>query len=66
MLELNNTGGVENITLAHLSRENNTPELALRTSENRVELEGIRLGQDLCLDIALRDEIGSVYHLGTP
>ena len=65
LVELVNTG-VQNVILGHLSGENNTPELALRTSENRVELEGIRLGQDLCLDIALRDEIGSVYHLGTP
>ena len=62
LVELVNTG-VHNVILGHLSGENNTPELALRTSENRVELEGVRLGEDLCLDIALRDEIGSVYHL---
>ena len=62
LVELVNTG-VHNVILGHLSGENNTPELALRTSENRVELEGVRLGEDLCLDIALRDEVGSVYHL---
>ena len=55
--------GTQHVILGHLSGENNTPELALRTSENRVELEGVRLGEDLCLDIALRDEVGSVYHL---
>lgn len=62
LVELVNSG-VHNVILGHLSGENNTPALALRTSENRVELEGVRLGEDLCLDIALRDEIGSVYHL---
>ena len=55
--------GVQNVILGHLSGENNTPELAMRVSESRIELEGIRLGVDLCLDIAHRDEVGSVYHL---
>ena len=56
--------GVRNVILGHLSGENNLPELALSTSEARMEREGIRLGEDLQLDLAWRDRIGSVYTLG--
>ena len=56
--------GVRNVILGHLSGENNRPELALSTSESRMEQEGIRLGTDLQLDLAWRDHIGSVYTLG--
>ena len=62
LMELVDTG-VRNVILGHLSGENNTPELALRTSEERAEREGVRLGVELCLDIAYRDRIGSVYSL---
>ena len=49
--------------LGHLSGENNLPELALQTSENRAEEAGIRLGYDLSLDLAWRDRVGNVYTL---
>ncbi len=55
--------GVRNLILGHLSGENNTPRLALTTTETRCELEGIRLGQDLFIDIAYRDRVGGVYTL---
>ena len=55
--------GVRNLILGHLSGENNTPRLALTTTETRCELEGIRLGEDLCIDIAYRDRVGGVYTL---
>lgn len=55
--------GVRNIILGHLSGENNLPELALSTSENRAEEAGLRLGKDLSLDLAWRDRVGSVYTL---
>ena len=56
--------GVRNVILGHLSGENNLPELALSVSERRMEQEGVRLGEDLRLDLAWRDHIGSVYTLG--
>jgi len=62
LVELASTG-VQNVILGHLSGENNRPELALSTSENLAELEGIRLGVDLRLDIAWRDRVGRVYTL---
>lgn len=55
--------GVRNVILGHLSGENNRPELALSVNETRVELEGIELGKDLCLDLAWRDRVGGVYTL---
>lgn len=62
LVALVNTG-VKNVILGHLSGENNKPELALSTSENMAELEGIRLGIDLHLDLAWRDRVGGVYTL---
>ena len=62
LVELVKTG-VRNVILGHLSGENNRPELALSTSENQAELEGIRLGVDLHLDLARRDRVGGVYTL---
>ena len=55
--------GTQHVILGHLSGENNRPDLALETSENRAEEAGIRLGVDLSLDIAWRDRIGGVYTL---
>lgn len=55
--------GVRQVVLGHLSGENNLPELALETSELRAQEVGLRLGQDLCIDLAWRDRVSSVYAL---
>lgn len=55
--------GTHHIILGHLSGENNRPALALETSENRAEIEGIRLGSDLQLELAYRDRVGGTYVL---
>ncbi len=55
--------GTQHVILGHLSGENNTPSLALRTNEERMVREGVRLGIDLHLDVARRDQVGSVYTL---
>lgn len=55
--------GVRHVILGHLSGENNSPELALTTSENAAEASGVRLGVDLSLDLAWRDQVGGVYSL---
>ena len=55
--------GVKQIVLGHLSGENNLPELALATSTQRAEQEGMTLGRDVSLDLALRDTVGAVYTL---
>lgn len=56
-------GGTQHVILGHLSGENNTPALAHRVSEERMRREGVRLGEDLFLDVARRDQVGSVYTL---
>lgn len=56
-------GGTQHVILGHLSGENNTPNLARQVNESRMMREGIRLGVDLCLDVAYRDRVGSVYTL---
>ena len=56
-------GGTGHVILGHLSGENNTPSLARRVSENALAREGIRAGEDVQLQVALREEVGDVYIL---
>ena len=49
--------------LGHLSGENNSPTLARRVSEEALRREGIRLGDEVRMEIALRDTVGNVYTL---
>ena len=55
--------GTTDVILGHLSGENNTPTLARRVSTETLEREGIRPGEDVRLQVALRDEVGQVYTL---
>ena len=55
--------GTTNVILGHLSGENNTPLLARRVSTQAMEREGIRPGEDVRLQVAMRDEVGKVYIL---
>lgn len=49
--------GTEHFMLAHLSRENNLPELAQVTTENIFKSNNIRLNHDVTLTVAQRDSI---------
>ena len=49
------------VQLAHLSLENNTPELARVTVSEALEGAGFRIGSDVELDVAPRDSFGRVY-----
>ena len=55
--------GLRYLQLAHLSLENNTPELAYCTVEAALERAGFRIGKDVELDVAPHDTIGRVYDL---
>ena len=55
------SSGVRDFILGHLSGENNTPLLARRVAEEALSREGVRLGEDVRMDVALRDTVGSVY-----
>ncbi|MGE5327938.1 MAG: MBL fold metallo-hydrolase [Deltaproteobacteria bacterium] len=46
--------GMKNFLLGHLSTENNFPELALQTVTNSLEEIGIKIGRDICLEVAPR------------
>jgi len=55
--------GTERILLAHLSKENNFPELAYETSKGILAQNDIIVGQDVKLDVLLREEISDIYNV---
>ena len=58
--------GTAAIVLGHLSGENNTPALAMEVSQSVLEREGIRIGRDVLLQVALRDQTGELYTIRDP
>lgn len=54
---------LKNIWLCHLSAENNTPELALKTISEALRNQGIELGQNLHLHALLRDEVCGPFYI---
>ena len=56
--------GVCHAVLGHLSHENNTPELALRTVCDALRAHGLEIGRDIWVDMAWRDHVGDVYEIG--
>lgn len=56
-------GNVNYAVLAHLSKENNFPELAYETVKNIVEERNIKVGRDISLDLTFRNRIGRVYSI---
>jgi phosphoribosyl 1,2-cyclic phosphodiesterase len=61
--ELFKRGGVGNVLLAHLSKENNFPELAYETVKCIVEENGIFVGTDVNLDMTYRDKVSRYYSI---
>ncbi len=55
--------GALRVLLAHLSRENNSPELALITVKNILEEAGVAVGRDVLIDVINRDEMSAVYEI---
>jgi len=56
--------GVRNIVLGHLSKENNSPELALQTVCGILKEKGLELGEDVSVGMAWRDRTGDRYEIG--
>ena len=56
LAEVLREGRKPKVFLAHLSKENNTPEQALITVKNALEEEGFIVGRDLELKVLSRDE----------
>ncbi len=57
------TGKEENILLAHLSKDNNFPELAYQTVVNIIEEKGIIANKDVNIDLTYRDKPTKLYNL---
>ena len=55
--------GVKQIVLAHLSEENNTPELAYSTVKAILFKNGIIEGEHVCVDVAYQNKIGTIFNL---
>ncbi|KAB3532176.1 MBL fold metallo-hydrolase [Alkaliphilus serpentinus] len=52
---------VHKVMLAHLSKENNFPELAIATVEGILKANQVDVGRDIILDLASRDRISNLY-----
>lgn len=63
--ELMTFGKIKHVLLAHLSKENNFPDLAYETVRGILEEANIRDGIDLNLDLTYRDKVGKAYKLKT-
>ncbi|MFZ5640753.1 MAG: MBL fold metallo-hydrolase [Bacillota bacterium] len=57
------SGKTKAVMLAHLSKENNCPDLAYSTVAAILEGHGLKPGVDLTLDIAPRDNPGRLWNL---
>lgn len=56
--------GTEEILLAHLSKENNFPQLAYETSNHIFKENEIKIGKDVLLDVLMRDRASKLYTIG--
>ncbi|MDR0462137.1 MAG: MBL fold metallo-hydrolase [Christensenellaceae bacterium] len=56
--------GVSQVILAHLSEENNSPNLAYNFVKDFLGTKGIIEGQDIWIDVALQDEPSKRFELG--
>lgn len=57
------SGSLKNVVLAHLSKENNVPELAHLTVRRFLEEKGIDTEVQINLDLTYRDRIGKFYRI---
>jgi len=55
--------GLKTVILGHLSKVNNYPGLAFRTVISELEMEGIKDGKDINIDIAQRETVSRFYNL---
>jgi len=54
---------VEQIILAHLSEQNNSPTLAFSFVRDFLARKGLTEGVDISIDVALQDQIGRLYEV---
>lgn len=56
-------GKVKHIVLAHLSNENNIPDVAFQTVKLAIERSGKIVGKDVMLSMTYRDKVGEVIYV---
>ncbi|MBU7007268.1 MBL fold metallo-hydrolase [Phosphitispora fastidiosa] len=57
------SGKTNKVILAHLSRDNNTPELAFKTVADVLQESGLTPGQDLVMEVAPRFGPGTIWDM---
>lgn len=55
--------GLKQLVLAHLSEENNTPQLAYDTVKGIIEEKGAVIDKDVYMDVAQQHSVGKCYRL---
>ncbi len=55
--------GVSSILLGHLSKENNSEQLAFRTVTDALIAQGLTPGHDISLGLAFRDRVTGIFHI---
>jgi len=55
--------GIRGLVCAHLSEENNTPDLVLNALNNVVANQGGTLAKEIHVDIAKQDSVGNLYRI---
>jgi len=61
--EIFKDGKLKNVVLAHLSKENNVPELAHLTVQRYLESMNVSISKDLNLDLTYRDKVSKLYRI---
>lgn len=57
------SGNGETVLLAHLSQDNNRPDLAYETVRNSIMSLGLDVDNDMCLELSFRDKATKIYTL---
>lgn len=61
--EIMDYGKVKNVLLAHLSKENNFPDLAYETVRQELQNRNIQMGKDINIELTYRDRVSKVYRI---
>ena len=57
------SAGIKRVLLGHLSQNNNTPEIAFYTVEQRLKENGITESVDITVDVVTQDNKSGVFYV---
>lgn len=63
VIHLYRYGRLKSVFLGHLSKDNNTPDLAYETLRSALAMEGIKVDEDILLEMTFRNRIGKRVRL---